>query len=125
MKSAYQMFWANIFDVPTSSFGEDKIHKRDSVSRIIRESGNQLLYTLPYSPISNPIEQFFNQLKFHMKVTRAMTLAALHTSVRDAVGKVRAENYHNYFAYAYDRMQLSRAEKGASTKHRSPKIYKP
>lgn len=40
-----------------------QIHKSQSVKNLIRNSGNKVLYTLPYSPRLNPIEQFFNQVK--------------------------------------------------------------
>ncbi len=53
-----------------------------------------------------------------------MTIQALKDSVKEAIDKVRPENYHNYFAYAYDRKQLTRLDKGVSTKHRPLKIYK-
>jgi hypothetical protein len=76
------------------------------------------------SPRLNPIEQFFNQMKFYMKLTKAMTIQALKDSVKEAIDKVRPENYQNYFAYAYDRKQLTRLDKGVSTKHRPLKIYK-
>jgi transposase len=101
-----------------------QIYKRDSVRRTIRDSGNEMLYTLPYSPRLNQIEQFFNQMKFYMKLTKAMTIQALKDSVKEAIDKVRPENYQNYFAYAYDRKQLTRLDKGVSTKHRPLKIYK-
>lgn len=99
-----------------------QIHKTQKIKDLMRETGNEILYTLPYSPRLNPIEQFFNQMKFYMKLRRAMTLEQLKESAKEAIGKVRTENYKNYFLYAYDRRQLER--KGVSTKHRPPKIYK-
>lgn len=101
-----------------------QIHKRPNVKKIIRDSGNEVVYTLPYSPRLNPIEQFFNQLKHYMKVERAMNLIELKESVKRALEKVKIIHYQNYFAYAYDKKQLTRLEKKRSTKHRSPKIYK-
>lgn len=101
-----------------------QIHKRPNVRRIIADSGNEVVYTLPYSPRLNPIEQFFNQLKHYMKVERAMNLRELKESVKRALEKVKRIHYQNYFAYAYDKKQLTRLEKKRSTKHRSPKIYK-
>jgi hypothetical protein len=41
-----------------------------------------------------------------------------------ALEKVKRVHYQNYFAYAYDKKQLTRLEKKRSTKHRSLKIYK-
>jgi transposase len=49
------------------------------------DSGNEVVYTLPYSPRLNPIEQFFNQLKHYMKVERSMNLRELKESVKRAL----------------------------------------
>lgn len=76
-----------------------QIHKRPNVKKIIRDSGNEVVYTLPYSPRLNPIEQFFNQLKHYMKVERAMNLIELKESVKRALEKVKRSHYQNYFAY--------------------------
>jgi hypothetical protein len=57
-----------------------------------------------------------------MKIRKAMTLEKLKESVKDAIDKVKTENYQNYFLYAYDRKQLERKE--ISTKHRTLKLYK-
>jgi transposase len=99
-----------------------QIHKTQTIKDLVRDTGNEILYTLPYSPRLNPIEQFFNQMKFYMKIRKAMTLEKLKESVKDAIDKVKTENYQNYFLYAYDRKQLERKE--ISTKHRTLKLYK-
>jgi len=38
-------------------------HHNDLIKEAILKSGNQLLYSVPYTPKSNSIEQYFNQLK--------------------------------------------------------------
>lgn len=40
----------------------DKIHKKESTRKIIKNSENFLLYTFLYHPHLNTIEQFFSQM---------------------------------------------------------------
>jgi transposase len=88
-----------------------QIHTRPNVRNIIADSGNEVVYTLSYSPILNPIEQIFNQLKHYIKVERTMNLRKLKENVKRALEKVKRFHYQNYLTYAYDNKQL-------------PKIYK-
>ena len=75
--------WVQIYD-ETENLKRKEIHKRPNVRKIIANSGNEVVYTLPYSPRLNPIEQFFNQLKHYMKIERAMNLRELKESVKRA-----------------------------------------
>jgi transposase len=38
-----------------------QIHKKESTKQIIKESGNYLVYTCPYHPRLNSIEQFLTR----------------------------------------------------------------
>ena len=101
-----------------------QIHKRQGIKKIISDTNNNVLYTLPYSPRLNPIEHFFSQMKHYMKIERAMNLEQLKISVKNAIDKVKKEHYNNYFLYAYDRTKMNKPLKSISTKYRDPKIYK-
>ena len=68
-----------------------------------KESGNYLLYTCPYHPRLNSIEQFFNQMKHYIKLDKPNTLTALDISVKTSIDKIKEENYENYFIYAYNK----------------------
>ena len=50
-----------------------QIHKKESTKKIIKESGNYLVYTCPYHPRLNSIEQFFNQMKHYIKLDKPNT----------------------------------------------------
>jgi transposase len=107
-----------------------QIHKRPRVKEILRNTGNNVVYTLPYSPRLNPIEQFFNQLKHYMKLEKAMTLQTLKESVKNAIGNIRPEHYKNYFKYAYDKENYVNKpdnpdNRKRSNKYKQPKIYRP
>jgi transposase InsO family protein len=80
-----------------------KSHNNDMVKEAILKSGNQYLFTIPYTPITNsPIENYFNQIKTYIKKNRDVyTFEDLEKNIDKAVDKVKPENYKNYFQYAY------------------------
>ena len=43
------------------------IHRSKIIRQIIEESNNDLLYSVPYHPETNAIEEFFSQLKHYIK----------------------------------------------------------
>jgi transposase len=43
------------------------IHRSKIIRQIIEESNNRLLYSVPYHPETNAIEEFFSQLKHYIK----------------------------------------------------------
>jgi transposase len=77
-------------------------HNNDMVREAIIKSGNQYLFTIPYSPITNAVEMYFNQIKTYIKKNRDVyTFAGLEKNIDKAIDKVKPENYKNYFQYAY------------------------
>lgn len=111
-----------------------KIHKTDETKEMIEKSENYLLFTLPYHPRLNCIEQFFNQMKHYIKVDKPKTFTDLSDSVKNSIKKVKKENYENYFTYAYNKAIIedinkkdekkTPKKKKESNKKRKPKIYK-
>jgi transposase len=94
-----------------------KIHKTETTKKIIEKSGNHILYTCPYHPRLNAIEQFFNQLKHYIKIDKPMSLNKLKESLINSVNKIKSENYKNYFIYAYDKNQYKGKSKESSKHH--------
>ena len=77
-------------------------HNNDMVREAIIKSGNQYLFTIPYSPVTNAVEMYFNQIKTYIKKNRDVyTFAGLEKNIDKAIDKVKPENYKNYFQYAY------------------------
>ena len=65
------------------------------------ECSNKYLFTIPYSPITNAVEMYFNQIKTHIKKNRNVyTFEELGKNIDKAIYKVKPENYKNYFEYA-------------------------
>jgi len=54
-----------------------QIHKKESTNKIIKDSGNFLVYTCPYHSRLNAIEQWFNQLKHHVKLDKPQNFIQL------------------------------------------------
>ena len=102
-----------------------QIHKKESTKQIIKESGNYLVYTCPYHPRLNSIEQFFNQMKHYVKLDKPNTFTELEKSVKVSIGKIKEENYKNYFIYAYNKdYYKNKTNKRKYTKRRTLKVYK-
>ena len=102
-----------------------QIHKKESTKQIIKESGNYLLYTCPYHPRLNSIEQFFNQMKHYIKLDKPNTFTELDGSVKTSIDKIKEENYENYFIYAYNKdYYKNKLNNKKYTKRRTLKVYK-
>jgi transposase len=102
-----------------------QIHKKESTKQIIKESGNYLVYTCPYHPRLNSIEQFFNQMKHYIKLDKPKTFIALDESVKTSIDKIKPTNYENYFIYAYNKdYYKNKLNNKKYTKRRTLKIYK-
>ena len=102
-----------------------KIHKTEETKNIIKNSGNYLLYTCPYHPRLNCIEQWFNQVKHYMKLSKSNDFTELNSNLKKSINNINKDNYKNYFIYAYNKDSYKTLKrKKLSTKHRTLKIYK-
>ena len=102
-----------------------KIHKTEETKNIIKNSGNFLLYTCPYHPRLNCIEQWFNQVKHYMKIYKSNDFPELNSNLKKSINNINKDNYKNYFIYAYNKdIYKNTKSTHASAKHRKPKIYK-
>ena len=102
-----------------------QIHKKEETKKIIKDSGNFLLYTCPYYPRLNCIEQWFNQLKHYIKLDKPKNLIKLKESLNNSINKIKEKHYKNYFIYAYKKdIYKNTKSSHISSKHRKPKIYK-
>ena len=100
-------------------------HRNDYVKQAILKSGNQFLFCVPYTPKTNAIEMFFNQIKHYLKLNKkVLKFDELQIEVEQSINKVKAQNYFNYFKYAYQKDKYQNYEIKKSTLRRRPKIYK-
>ena len=96
-------------------------HKSPEVKKAVAESNNTIQYTVPYYPRSNPIEQYFSQVKHYIKKESPILFADIKKIVEKSIERVNKENYNNYFLHAFRSDTLLKSRK---TRKRIPKAYK-
>lgn len=100
-------------------------HNNEFVKQSIINSGNKYLFTIPYTPKTNPIEQYFNQIKHYLKLNKkVLKYDELLVEIKNAIKQVKKENYKNYFENAYNKDAYKDYVKKDSTLKRKPKNYK-
>jgi hypothetical protein len=83
------------------------------------------LFSVPYTPKTNPIEGFFNQIKYYLKLNRKiLKFNELETEIKNSIEKVKYENYKNYFNYAYKNKNNRIYSRKISTRRKKTKYYK-
>lgn len=95
-------------------------HKTTEVKDIVNEGKNKIQNTVPYYPRSNPIEQFFSQLKHYIKKDSPISYEDIKTSIGKAMTKVKEKHLNNYFLHAFN---LDLLKKDRATRRRKPKVY--
>ena len=95
-------------------------HKTTEVKDVVNEGKNKIQNTVPYYPRSNPIEQFFSQLKHYIKKDSPISYEDIKTSIGKAMTKVKEKHLNNYFLHAFN---LEVLKKDRATRRRKPKVY--
>ena len=72
-------------------------HRNQEVKDFIIKSKNDFVYILPYHHYMNPIEKFFNQLKYYMKRDEPMSYDLIKKSIRKSIKYIELKTYKNYF----------------------------
>lgn len=102
-----------------------KSHNNDMVKEAILKSGNKYLFSVPYTPKTNAIEMWFNQLKTYLKKNRDVySHEELGKNIDKAIERVKPSNYKSYFKYAYEMKEGMEYERLPSTRKRKLKSYK-
>ena len=96
-------------------------HKSPEVKKAIADSKNTIQYTVPYYPRSNPIEQYFSQMKHYLKKESPVSFADIKKVVEKSIAKVKEQNYNNYFLHAFRSETLLKTRK---MRRRTPQVYK-
>lgn len=70
--------------------------------KLIKDSGNTLLYTVPYHPETNPIEEFFSQLKHYIRKKSPHDYKEISFNIKDIIKtKIKKEHLENYFKHSF------------------------
>ena len=100
-------------------------HHNDLIKEAVLRSGNQLLYSIPYTPKTNPIEEYFNQLKYYLKKYRNVNnFQQLKQNVITSLSKIKSKHYENYFSHAFLQKQGLEYSRKPSTRKCKTKKYK-
>jgi hypothetical protein len=100
-------------------------HNNDFVKQAIINSGNKYIFTIPYTPKTNCIENWFNQIKHYLKLNKkVLKFNELVGEVKNAIKQVKKENYKNYFENAYKKDLYKDYIKKDSTLKSKLKKYK-
>ena len=100
-------------------------HNNELIKNAILKSGNDYLFCIPYTPKTDAIEEYFNQVKTYMKKNRNVeNYQQLENNVNKAIEKVKPENYRNYFEHAYNLKEGIKLHRKPSTRRRKLKNYK-
>lgn len=78
------------------------IHKSKIIRETIEDSKNELLYSVPYHPETNSIEEFFSQLKHYIKKESPNTYDDIHKTIKNILAtKITKEHLTNYLKHSY------------------------
>lgn len=77
-------------------------HKSLLLKQLIIDSGNNLLYCVPYHPETNPIEEFFSQLKHYIRKTSPQNYKEISEKIKDILNtKIKKKHLENYFKHSF------------------------
>jgi len=97
-------------------------HRNQKVKNYIKEIGNDYVYVLPYHHFQNPIEKFFNQLKYYMRKDEPMSYDLIKESIKNSIKNIKVINYFNYFKSSLTKTKKDIEE--IKTRYiKEPKIY--
>jgi putative transposase len=78
------------------------IHKSKIIKEKIENSKNELLYSVPYHPEINSIEEFFSQLKHYIKKESPNTYDDIYNKIKEILSsKITKEHLTNYLKHSY------------------------
>ena len=78
------------------------IHKSKVIRETIENSDNDLLYSVPYHPETNSIEEFFSQLKHYIKKESPNTYDDIYRVINRTINaKITEKHLTNYLKHSY------------------------
>jgi transposase len=79
-----------------------RFHKSVDVINNINTSKNKVIFSLPYNPQLNPIENFFSQLKNHFKNESPINYEDLKKEIKNVIeNKISKDHLKKYFKYLF------------------------
>jgi len=75
-----------------------------------------------YHHFQNPIEKFFNQLKYYMRKDEPMSYDLIKESIKSSIKNIKVINYFNYFKSSLTKTKKD-IEEIKIRYRKEPKIY--
>ena len=98
----YNDFIKNKYEDNLIILDNARFHKSKDVIDNIVKSKNKIIYSLPYNPQCNPIENLFSQLKSHVKNKSPDNFEELKSTIDNIIKyKITKEHLKNYFNYLF------------------------
>ena len=70
--------------------------------QIIKDSGNHLLYCVPYHSETIPIEEFFSQLKHYIRKKSPQDYNEIDKEIKNIIKtKIKKQHLKNYFRHSF------------------------
>ena len=77
-------------------------HKSKGVKKLVEEIDCKLRYTVQYHPETNPIEEFFSQLKHYVKLESPQDYKGIVENVKRTIkDKIKGKHLDSYFNHLY------------------------
>ncbi len=76
-----------------------RAHKQPAVATAVRAAGASILFTPPYSPDFNPIENFFSKLKAYLRKVQARTKSDLDVAIVACCATLTRKECENFFLH--------------------------
>ena len=77
-------------------------HRSQRIKELITNSDNYLLYSVPYNPSTNTIEEFFSQLKHYIKKESPNTYDDIDKVIKNIIlTKIKKDHLKNYLKYSF------------------------
>lgn len=98
----YNDFIKNKYEDNLIILDNARFHKSKDVIDNIVKSKNKIIYSLPYNPQCNPIENLFSQLKSHVKNKSSDNFEELKSTIDNIIKyKITKDHLKNYFNYLF------------------------
>lgn len=91
-------------------------HRNNYVKDAITESENKYLFSVPYTPKTNVVEMFFNQIKHYLKLNKkVLRFDDLKKEVKKAIKKVKEKIIKITFFMLIRKNELHKEKRGVSS----------
>lgn len=98
----YDDFIKNKYEDNLLILDNARFHKSKDVIDNITKSKNKIIYSLPYNPNLNPIENLFSQIKSHVKNKSPDNFEELKKTIDNIIKyKITKDHLKNYFNYLF------------------------